>query len=80
MSVKRLDKLPKRKVTVDELIYRSDIIDVISDLYERRETIKDELLAMWNDEDGFLHYTYTGTKSRLLWLLEKVKLEILGED
>ncbi len=75
MSVKRLDKLPKRKVTVDEILGRDEISDIISDMKEYEAEIED-IVVIWSDGKNIQWHSNV-CLSRLLLLLEQVSVLIL---
>ena len=75
--IKKLDKLPKRKVTVDELIHADDIVDLLQGIYENRTKI-DQFVLIYTDDDAQSHQYWHGTTERLLYCLEQMKLKLLG--
>ena len=75
--IKKLDKLPKRKVTVDELIHADDIVDLLQGIYENRTKI-DQFVLIYTDDDAEPHQYWHGQRERLLYCLEQMKLKLLG--
>lgn len=74
--IRRLDKLPRRKVTIDELIGLSDVGEVVDNILEDKSEIK-ELYAIWTIE-GEIRQSWCGlTPARRLWLLERVKHNLM---
>ncbi len=72
-------KLPKRKVTVDELLECDDINDVITDLHEKKNDIK-EYIFIWTDQEDIIRWNYRSDIARALLILERFKENILSED
>jgi len=76
MKVRRLDKLPKRKVTVDESLGLSDIQGILDDVPKGEI---DELLVIYTSKDSFYWVANGISLSRVLWLIESVKHGLLGD-
>lgn len=77
--VRSLEKLPKRKVTVDDILGCEDIMSVIGDL-EKDHLDFNEILVIASTEDG-LQWRHSGMSlSRLIYVMEKVKSSLLLED
>ena len=76
MKVKNFELLPKRKVTVDEILQTDDITDLLRDLYEKRCEI-DQFILIYTDKNSEIHVNYQGNRERLVYALEKTKLKIL---
>lgn len=73
MAIKKLDKLPKRKVTVDELLGLDNINKLISDLDKRKASIE-EIIVIYTDSDNNIIWKALGLDfSRMLSLFEQVK-------
>jgi len=73
--LQRFDKLPKRRVTIDELLDRVDI-----------QEIKDEVATLDTDElfvfyvkDGVVYWLSNMITSRIIYQFECIKLALLGE-
>jgi len=77
MTVKRLDKLPKRKLTVDDLLISDDVNGNLELVNSRKHNISD-ILIVWSEHDGQTYHSFNGKRERLLWMLELVKPHILG--
>ncbi len=77
MVVKRLDKLPKRKVTVDEILDREAVVDILNELFEVSGLIED-LVVIWTDGES-IHHSYNTDNSRLIALLETTKYDVINE-
>jgi len=76
MKVRRLDKLPKRKVTVDEILGLSDIQGILDDVPKGEI---DELLVIYTSKDSFYWVANGISPSRVLWLIESMKHGLLGD-
>ncbi len=78
MKVRRLDKLPKRKVTVDDLLGLDTIKNIISDLDAGKSNI-DELLVIYSERDGtaFTYMVNGQAPSRIVYMLECIKRDVL---
>lgn len=76
-NIKRLDKLPKRKVTVSQLLETEEINSTLNDFYECAQEA-DEFIGICC-KDNRINWTYNASLSRQLWLLERVKYCILQE-
>jgi hypothetical protein len=76
MKIRRLDKLPKRKVTVDELLDRADIQEIKEEL-QTLDT--DELLVIYSQGEK-ISWRSNMTISRLVYLIEVIKKALLEDD
>ena len=78
-KIRRLDKLPKRKVTIEELLDREETTDAFEDALAVKDDIGD-LLIIWSD-DGHITWRTNGLKiSRTIYLMELIKNRMLSED
>jgi benzoyl-CoA reductase/2-hydroxyglutaryl-CoA dehydratase subunit BcrC/BadD/HgdB len=76
-KIRNLSKIPKRRITVDDLLYTDDITDILQKLYEDRHEIDNfVLLYSRKDADEFVPYWH-GTAERILWLLETAKFKLM---
>ncbi len=80
MRVKNLSKLPKRKVTVDDLLGFDTVVDIAGDLVDDKENIE-ELLVIYThrNEDSVYWFGNGLSKSRKVWLMECVKHGLMDE-
>ncbi len=78
MAIKNLSKLPKRKVTVDELLFTDDVRDLLRELFEKRNEI-DQIVVAYTDKGNVVHTFYQGTVERVLWAMEFTKQTIIQE-
>ena len=78
MKIKRLDKLPKRKVTVEEILGYDDITQCISGIVEIKDSI-DELLICYREGDAIHWQTSCMPLSRVIYMLEVTKNALLNE-
>lgn len=78
-KIRKLDKLPKRKVTVDDLLGLDDVNDVIQGIIENRFDI-DEVVVIYTlkKEDGFHWHTNGMYNSRLIYMFESIKQDLLN--
>ena len=79
MRVRRLDKLPKRKVTVGELLDQQDIANVVE---EAAKVVNkaDEMICIWA-EDGELKWITSGMPiSRVVYIAEAMKRAVMDDD
>ena len=78
--IKRMDKLPKRKVTVAELLDKDDVQHILETVTADREKI-DEIIVIWeNDGEDSIHWLGNMSKSRTVYFLEKVKKCLLEDE
>jgi len=71
-KIRRLDKLPKRKVTIDEILDLTDKQEIIDILIENKDKIG-EILVIYTI-DGEINWTSNGmVTSRFNYLLDRVK-------
>lgn len=77
MSVKRMDRLPKRKITVDELLDRDALNDIINEIIENRSSIED-IIVIWTDGDN-IHRRSNAEVGRVIGLLEATKFDVMHE-
>ena len=74
MSIKNLSKLPKRKVTIDELLSLDTIVDIAGDIIDDKNDIEELLVIYTHWDDDSVFYSVNGvSKSRMSWLMECVK-------
>lgn len=79
MKVRRLDKLPKRQVTVDDILDRSDVVDAIQDVLDERDNI-DEFIGITVTDGSVCWRISSMSVARLDYLLDVVKNCILKDD
>ena len=73
MKIKNLRKLPKRKVTVSELLRKDDVSEVIDNLVSTSYDI-DEIIVITTGEDGTIDVVLSSmTLAQCLGLLELTK-------
>ena len=78
MHVKDLAKMPKRKVTVDDLLHLDGINEVLSYLQDKKHEISNMVLwVQWRDGDHGQWVTSWATSKEILWLLEQIKYRLL---
>ena len=79
MKVKRLDKLPKRKVFIDDLFQKTDTDEAIETLIEDKNNLEDLVIFYTTPTNGV--YLSNGlSKERMVYLLEHLKFALLSED
>ena len=80
MKVKNLAKLPKRKVTIDDLLDVSDISEAAAELDKNKYELDEFFLITCKGDD--VSWRGNARKSRTIYLMELVKKAILedGED
>ena len=76
--IRRLDKLPRRKVTIDELLELSDIQETFDAALADKDKLN-ELLIIWTTEGQIHRAWYNLTASRTLWILERVRHDLMVE-
>lgn len=73
-----LSRLPRRKVTVDELLSRDDVVGIIQKLNENLDDIK-HLVTIYQDKSGVNHIRCSDMMvSDATWMLEDAKLTVMG--
>ncbi len=79
MKIRNLDKLPKRKVTIDELLGLDEIKDILDELLAENMS---EVIVIWSKEgEPFFSFRSNGIAlSRLVYILESVKLSLFNGD
>ena len=78
-KIKNLGKMPKRKVTIDDVLWRDDIDSTIKDVIEKREDFTELLcIGVTNDEIWWRHSNML--ESRIVYLAEVVKNCILNKE
>lgn len=79
-KIRNLAKLPKRKVTVDDLLDRQGFADVIDEIIEDKDNMSC-LLGIWITQDGKLcwHGTHM-SKAYMVYLLDITKADLLDWD
>lgn len=78
-KIRNLSKLPKRKVTVDELLELDNINDLLTHINNVKADIS-ELVIIYTTGTNILWNTAGTTASRLIYLLEHTKLLALNKD
>ena len=76
--LKRLDRLPKRKVTVDDLLGRSDLVDAMNEFVEERDNME-EFVGLWVADGRILWITSNMSISRMNYLLDMCKQSLLED-
>ena len=80
MNIKDLAKMPKRKVTVDDLLHLDGVNEVLSYLQEHKHEISTMVLwVQWLDGGRGQWVTNRVRSKDILWLLEQVKYQLLQE-
>jgi hypothetical protein len=74
--VRRLDKLPKRKVTMDEILERSDLVESLSDI----EQSDPEQFLLLYVKDGEMFYRSNMTNAAVVYHCELMKKVIYADD
>jgi len=79
-KVRRLEKLPKRKVTIDDLLELDTIRGILAELDTEKADI-DELVVVYSKRDSshFSLITNGLPESRLIYMLEAIKYTLLGD-
>ena len=80
MKVRDLGKMPKRKVTVADILHLNGINGVLAYLQEHKHEV--ETMVLWVQwQDGSQGQWLTGRSSSkdLLWLIEQIKYQLLQE-
>lgn len=74
-------KLPKNKViTVDDLLSSSDVNGLLEDVVKDKTNIKEMIIIYEDFEDG-IHWSNTSMKmSKIIGLLEQVKMWMMMEE
>ncbi|KKN21271.1 hypothetical protein LCGC14_0927020 [marine sediment metagenome] len=79
MKVKNLNKLPKRKITVNDIIISEDIKDAVDDFNDMKSSFR-ELLFISVDDEGFVCWRHSDMSlSRMIYVMEIVKKNLLEE-
>ena len=77
-KIRRLDNLPKRKVTVDDILDRNELVDALEELISERDNME-EFVGLWV-ADGHINWITSGLSiSRLNYLLDKCKMSLMEE-
>ncbi len=80
MRVRNLNKLPKRKVTVDDLLGFDTIVDIAGDLVDDKENIEELVVIFTHRGENSVSWYGNGlSKSRISWLMDCVKCGLMGD-
>ena len=80
MNIKDLAKMPKRKVTVSEILRLDGINDVINYLEERKADIGTLIIGIqWEGGGSGTWLTNRATRPEVAWLLDQIKYQLLQE-
>jgi predicted RNA-binding protein associated with RNAse of E/G family len=73
-------KRVKCVTTVQDLLARDDVNDVLREMNKLKPNISDMIVIYMNreDEDYYFEITEGTPTERLVWMLEKTKLDILN--
>lgn len=75
-------KRPKRITTIEDMLARDDVNDILRDLDKDKPNISELLVIYLDRRDGKLYYQVT--KETLVplatWMLEATKLEMLSDE
>ena len=81
MKVKNLSKLPKRKVTVDDLLGADRVVDTLEEIYEERHDLDEFIIIHTSRKHSGIAYQTNGmAESRIIYFLEAAKYSILDGD
>lgn len=80
MVVRDLSRLPKRKVTMDELIGRSDAVGRAHEIIPLVEESKGCLLIVLRPDDTWEWRTFGMTHADIIYYLSYIKNAVLKED
>lgn len=80
MAIKDLGKMPKRKVTVADILHLDGINEVLAYLQEHKHEISTMVLwVQWRDGDRGQWMTSKASTKDVLWLIEQIKYQLLQE-
>uniref|UniRef100_A0A6M3KBY5 Uncharacterized protein n=1 Tax=viral metagenome TaxID=1070528 RepID=A0A6M3KBY5_9ZZZZ len=81
MKPRKLDNLPKRKVTVDDLLEVDEVNSVLKDIVDEKYDI-DELIVIYSKKrcEGFTYITNGMHHSRIVYMFEAVKQTLFRGD
>ena len=77
--VVKLSKLPKRKVTVGDLLVRVDVDEALGEVMGRRERLKEVIIIGMREDDMMDIWVSKLRLDRIVFLLEVAKAEMLDE-
>ncbi len=79
-KIKNLERMPRRKVTIDDVLWRDDIDSTIKDVIEGKENFT-ELICIGVTSDNKIWWRHSGMlESRIIYVTEVVKHCVLGRD
>jgi len=80
MNIKDLGKMPKRTVTVADILHLDDINKVLAYLQEHKHEISTMVLwVQWREGGHGQWLTSKASAKDILWLLEEIKYQLLRE-
>ena len=80
MGIKSLSKIPKRKVTVDEILDEDGINFVLNEVNKNKGKCQ-IVMALWIDEEGIIHFPYShGNPPLLIYMMETAKQFVMKGD
>jgi len=82
LLIKSLTRLPKRKVTVDEILGLVKLSDLLNTIYESREDISQCIFIWTTNSDGLTHIDSCGidTEDEAIGVLERAKMMIFDPN
>ena len=74
-------KLPRRVTTVDDVLARDDVTQILKETSEAKSDIA-AMIVVYLDRDDVPHWTMTDDTliSRGVWMLERVKLDLMNGE
>ena len=81
MKIRSLSKLPKRKVTIDDLLNSDKVTEMLDDIYQERHDIEELVIIHTSRAHSGLAMEVNGIdQSRLVGILEALKHGIFKGD
>jgi len=69
--------MARRKVTVDDILSKDEVIGVLAEVVKERSEIE-HAAFIWIGRDGQTHRAFCGTNAMILWAIEQAKLSLMG--
>lgn len=79
--IKNLSKLPKRKVTIEEILGSDRVAEMLDEIYDERHDIDELIIIHTSRKHSGMAFSVNGvTESRIIAMLEGVKFGIFNGD
>lgn len=81
VKIRRLDKLPRRKLTIGDILNSDTLVGMIKDLEAERADIDEFVILYSKKNDDHFYFMANGCpESRIIYMCEAIKHSLLNEE